>query len=209
MYFSIIVHAAVCSPLWSTLRDKLHHCLSSFSCNIADWAIARQAAWNIAQCCLPLKSMECTLLYCLLDGLHCSNSACLFICSNLYTKGDFYNSIATVGTLLRCYGNSWISIVIVESEKQTYEDSFDGFARHVISLREFMLYDIKIATQKRKRRRLERKWRSTGLEIDRVNYMEQCNVVNDMLYKAKEQHYSAVIQENAHDSKLLFRTVDK
>ena len=39
--------------------------------------------------------------------------------------------------------------------------------------------------------------------------MEQSNVVNDMLYKAKEQHYSAVIQENAHDSKLLFRTVDK
>ena len=30
-----------------------------------------------------------------------------------------------------------------------------------------------------------------------------------MLYKAKEQHYSAVIHENAHDSKLLFRTVDK
>ena len=70
-------------------------------------------------------------------------------------------------------------------------------------------YNEEIATQKRKRRRLERKWRSTGLEIDRVNYIEQCNVVNDMLYKAKEQHYSAVIQENAHDSKLLFRTVDK
>ena len=70
-------------------------------------------------------------------------------------------------------------------------------------------YNEEIATQKRKRRRLERKWRSTGLEIDRVNYMEQCNVVNDMLYKAKEQHYSAVIQENAHDCKLLFRTVDK
>ena len=73
-----------------------------------------------------------------------------------------------------------------------------------------MVYNEEIATQKRKRRRLERKWRlSTGLEIDGVNYMEQCNVVNDMLYKAKEQHYSPVIQENAHDSKLLFRTVDK
>ena len=70
-------------------------------------------------------------------------------------------------------------------------------------------YNEEIAAQKRKRRRLERKWRSTGLEIDRINYMEQCNVVNDMLYKAKEQHYSVVIQENAHDSKLLFRTVDK
>ena len=30
-----------------------------------------------------------------------------------------------------------------------------------------------------------------------------------MLYEAKEQHYSAGIQENVHDSKLLFRTVDK
>ena len=54
-----------------------------------------------------------------------------------------------------------------------------------------------------------RKWRSTGFEIDRVNYLEQCNVVNAMLNKAKEQHYSAVIQDNVHNSKLLFRTVDK
>ena len=70
-------------------------------------------------------------------------------------------------------------------------------------------YNEEIGVQKRKRRRLERKWHSTGFEIDRVNYLEQCNVVNDMLHKAKEQHYSAVIQENAQDSKLLFRTVDK
>ena len=46
-------------------------------------------------------------------------------------------------------------------------------------------------------------------EVDRANYIEQCNVLNDMLYKAKEQHYSAVIHENAHDCKLLFRTVDQ
>ena len=39
--------------------------------------------------------------------------------------------------------------------------------------------------------------------------MEQRDVVNEMLYKAKEQHYSTVIQDNTHDSKLLFRTVDK
>ena len=70
-------------------------------------------------------------------------------------------------------------------------------------------YNEEITTQKRKRRRLERKWRSTSLEIDRVNYLEQCNVVNAMLYQTKEQHYSTVIQDNALDSKLLFRTVDK
>ena len=42
-----------------------------------------------------------------------------------------------------------------------------------------------------------------------MNYLEQCNVVNALLYTAKEQHYSAVIQDNVPDSKLLFRTVDK
>ena len=51
-------------------------------------------------------------------------------------------------------------------------------------------YNEEIAIQKRKRRRLERKWRSTGFEIDRVYYLEQCNVVNALLYKAKEQYYS-------------------
>ena len=70
-------------------------------------------------------------------------------------------------------------------------------------------YNEEIANQKRKRRRLERKWRSTGLERDKGNYVDQCHVVNSMLYKAKEQYYSAIIKDNAHDSKLLFRTVDK
>ena len=30
-----------------------------------------------------------------------------------------------------------------------------------------------------------------------------------MLYKAKEFHYSSVIQDNAHDTRLLFRSIDK
>ena len=42
-----------------------------------------------------------------------------------------------------------------------------------------------------------------------MNYLEQCNVVNALLCKVKGQHHSAVIQDNVHDSKLLFRTVDK
>ena len=42
-----------------------------------------------------------------------------------------------------------------------------------------------------------------------MNYLEQRDVVDEMLYMAKEQHYSTVIQDNTHDSKLLFRTVDK
>ena len=30
-----------------------------------------------------------------------------------------------------------------------------------------------------------------------------------MLYKAKEFYYSSVIRDNAHDARLLFRSIDK
>ena len=63
--------------------------------------------------------------------------------------------------------------------------------------------------EKRKRCRLERRWRSNRLESDRLSDVEQCSVVNTMLYKAKEFYYSSVIQDNAHDTRLLFRSMDK
>ena len=65
-------------------------------------------------------------------------------------------------------------------------------------------YNKDIGNEKRKRRRLERRWRSSRLESDRLSYIEQCSVVNTMLYKAKEFYYSSVIQDNAHDTRLLF-----
>ena len=71
-------------------------------------------------------------------------------------------------------------------------------------------YNEDIGNEKRKRRRLEPgRWRSSRLESDRLSYLEQCRVVNAMLYKAKEFYYSSVIQDNAHDTRLLFRSIDK
>ena len=71
-------------------------------------------------------------------------------------------------------------------------------------------YNENIGNEKRKRRRLgPGRWRSSRLESDRLSYLEQCRVVNAMLYKAKEFYYSSVIQDNAHDTRLLFRSVDK
>ena len=70
-------------------------------------------------------------------------------------------------------------------------------------------YNENIGNEKTKRRRLESgRWRSS-LESDRLSYIEQCGVVNTMLYKAKEFYYSSVIQDNAHDTRLLFRSIDK
>ena len=71
-------------------------------------------------------------------------------------------------------------------------------------------YNENIGNEKRKRRRLEPgRWHSSRLESDRLSYLEQCRVVNAMLYKAKEFCYSSVIQDNAHDTRLLFRSTDK
>ena len=71
-------------------------------------------------------------------------------------------------------------------------------------------YNEDIGNEKTKRRRLEPgRWRSSRLESDRLSYIEQCGVVNTMLYKAKEFYYSSVIQDNAHDTRLLFRSIDK
>ena len=65
-------------------------------------------------------------------------------------------------------------------------------------------YNKDIGNEKKKRRRLQHRWRSSRLESDRLSYIEQCSVVNTMLYKAKEFYYSSVIRDNAHDTRLLF-----
>ena len=69
-------------------------------------------------------------------------------------------------------------------------------------------YNEDIGNEKRKRSWLERRWRSSLLESDRLSYIEQCSVANTMLYKAKEFYCSSVIQDNAHDTRLLFRSID-
>ena len=55
-------------------------------------------------------------------------------------------------------------------------------------------YNENIGNEKTKRRRLgPGRWRSSRLESDRLSYLEQCRVVNAMLYKAKEFCYSSAL----------------
>ena len=70
-------------------------------------------------------------------------------------------------------------------------------------------YNEDIGSEKRTKRSLERRGRSSRLESDRLSYIEQCSIVNTMLYKAKEFYYSSVTRNNAHDTRLLFRSIDK
>ena len=70
-------------------------------------------------------------------------------------------------------------------------------------------YTDEIATEKRKRRSLERRWRSSRLSGDYENYVTQCNVVNNMLRAAKVSYYGSIIEGSRHDQRVLFQTVEK
>ena len=70
-------------------------------------------------------------------------------------------------------------------------------------------YTDEIATEKRKRRSLERRWRSSRLSSDYENYVTQCNVVNNMLRAAKVSYYGSIIEGFKHDQRVLFQTVEK
>ena len=68
-------------------------------------------------------------------------------------------------------------------------------------------YNGDIDQEKRKRRKLERRWCKSRLVIDRESYKEQCKVVSSLIKKAKENYYSNIIQENKGNQKVLFNTV--
>ena len=65
-------------------------------------------------------------------------------------------------------------------------------------------YTEDIREEKQKRRALERRWRKTGLTVDRERFVDQCQVVNEFILQAKTAYYLRVIDENQYDPKRLF-----
>ena len=70
-------------------------------------------------------------------------------------------------------------------------------------------YSTEISIQKAIRRKLERRWRSSRLAVDREIYVNQCYHVNTMIYEAKMNYYSAIIHDHQLNQKQLFKTVSK
>ena len=69
-------------------------------------------------------------------------------------------------------------------------------------------YTEEIHEARRIRRKLERKWRESGLEVDFQMYSIQRQAVTRLVHATKTEYYCTNIQTNTKDSKLLFRTVD-
>ena len=65
-----------------------------------------------------------------------------------------------------------------------------------------------IAEAKKKRRRLERRWRRTKLEIDRLSFIEARNNVCKLTSMAKTSFYSRRIDAFSCNQKALFRKMN-
>lgn len=68
-------------------------------------------------------------------------------------------------------------------------------------------YNDILRGEKRKRRKFEKKWRQTRLEVDRQIYLEQCRHYHRLLEKEKKSHHMITLQHC--DQHELFVEVDK
>lgn len=64
-------------------------------------------------------------------------------------------------------------------------------------------YSTAIRDAKQDKRRLERYWRCSGLEIDRQIFLNQCRVVQNLINTTKTSYYQGLILENPNDHKYL------
>ena len=102
---------------------------------------------------------------------------------------------------------------LIENYESTLSELLKTHApekRRIITLRPHApWYNDSINVEKKKRRRLERQWRTTRLCIHRELYVSQCTLVNQMIKDAKSDNYSKIITENKSNQRVLFNTVDR
>ena len=102
---------------------------------------------------------------------------------------------------------------LVENFEITLTNLLDTHApikKRIITFRSYApWYNDSIDVEKRKRRKLERRWRKSNLSTDRQFYIAQCRTVNDMIRDAKSIYYSSIIAENKGNQKVLFQTIDQ
>ena len=70
-------------------------------------------------------------------------------------------------------------------------------------------YSEEIATEKTQQRKLERRWRHSGLLTDRQAYVTQCLLLKNLIFTTKKDYYSSLIDDAGSDSKALFRNINR
>ena len=104
-------------------------------------------------------------------------------------------------------------VPLIENFENTLSNLLDTHApikkRTIILRPHAPWYNDSIDVEKKKRRKLERRWCKSCLDIDKELYIVQCGVVNDMIKHAKSDYYSTIIAENKGNQKVLFKTINQ
>ena len=66
-------------------------------------------------------------------------------------------------------------------------------------------YTDELHEAKHLKRKLERKWRETGLVVHRLIYRQQCSAMNKLLRQARTSYYHQKIADCGHDQKGVYR----
>ena len=66
---------------------------------------------------------------------------------------------------------------------------------------------LEAVAAKQTRRRLERRWKSTGLESIRVAYRVACRVANRLISQARKMHCAQAVAQSSRDPRTLWRAV--
>ena len=109
---------------------------------------------------------------------------------------DEINCAASVGDMVAAYNDGLRRLVDNHAPQRTM----------TVTLRpDCPWYTVELRDEKQRRRRAERKWLQTRLDVHRQAYRAQCVVFNNMLVNAKKNYYTTKIGNCKNDQKHLFR----
>ena len=127
-------------------------------------------------------------------------------------------STVTIGEIILAFSahNSTSNINELQSLDSSYDkilrSLIDKYApintRNVIDRAKTPWMNAKLLIEKRVKRRLERRWRNTGLEVDKIAFKHQKKLFDKLLRDAHNDYLTNVISENASDPKTLFKCID-
>jgi hypothetical protein len=92
---------------------------------------------------------------------------------------------------------------------QQYDNHAPSLTRTITIRPNAPWYNDDIKINKTKRRNLERRWRRSGLTVDRQSYTNQCDLVKKLISEAKMTYYSNLIVNAGTDNNALFRSIDR
>ena len=99
---------------------------------------------------------------------------------------------------------------LYNSELSSVLDKHAPLKSHIVTIRPAApWFSEEIKMERRVRRRLERRWRRTRLPEDRLRFIEQNRIVNELLISVRSQYYTKLIDDNCLNQRKLFGIVGK